>query len=425
MPENEISLWEKLNTESKQQFNDTVSGMVDVAIIGGGFTGLSTALHCSLAGLACHVIEAKHIGYGGSGRNVGLVNAGVWLSPKLVVKSLGDKYGNRFVERFSQAPNYVFNLIEKYQIKCDTTRTGTIHAAHSPSGFRNLKLLKFEWDKLAQPVDLLTSEQTSELTGTNIFYGALLDHRAGTINPMDYCIGLANAAKDAGSKISTKVRATDLKRVSRMWNVQTSEGHLKARFVVICTNAYTDELWPNLQKTFSSIDYFQFATQPLGDQIKNILPQRHGLWDTGRIMFSLRRDSADRLVLGSMGSVIGDKNKGLSKRWATKKLNKLFPELGNVSFENAWHGRIALTQNHLPQIHKLGKNLYTPIGYNGRGITTGTIMGQALADLFATGTEKRLPVPISKEKTFLFSHLISSFYRLVFAANQLIRSIWT
>lgn len=418
-----ISLWDLSSQESDVQRDFSASGTVDVAIVGGGYTGLSTALHCGQKGLSAHVLEAEQVGFGGSGRNVGLVNAAAWLPPQEVRKVLGDEHGSRFVSEFSRAPDYVFSLIEQHQIRCEATRTGTIHAAHGPSGFEELKGRKAEWDRLDEPVDLLSREDASKLIGSDFFHGGLLDHRAGTINPMGYCRGLARAARGAGAEISTGTKVTGLERDGDVWRVSTNRGDLSAKAVVLGTNAYTDELWPGLKSSFTLIHYFQLATKPMGPDAAHILPERQGLWDTGRIMFSLRRDASDRLVIGSMGTVVGSVGKGLSHRWAKKQIGRIFPSLGQVEFEEAWHGRIAMTPDHLPRIHQLADNLYTPIGYNGRGITTGTIFGRAMAGLLTGEGPETLPLPISSVSGVASAPLMSRFYQMAFTANQMIKSI--
>ncbi len=417
-----VSLWDSSALE--EDYENPVVGdkNVDVAIVGGGFTGLSTALHCGERGLSAHVLEANHIGFGGSGRNVGLVNAGVWHPPAQVRKQLGDTYGPKFVERFGAAPEMVFNLIEKHQIRCEVTKTGTIHAAHAPSGLENLRSRFTEWDRLGAPVELLNREEVAEKTGTTVFHGGLLDHRAGTINPMAYCRGLARAARGAGAEITTGAKVTKLHRDSEGWSVETTAGTVRAKSVVLGTNAYTDELWPGLNRVFMSIHYFQLATEPLGDRVASILPERQGLWDTGQIMLSLRRDMSDRLLIGSMGTVVGTVGEGLSHRWARKQLKRLFPDLGPVTFKKAWHGKIAMTPDHLPRIYNLDDGLYTTIGYNGRGITTGTLFGEAMAGLL-TGTDPAdLPLPITDITKVRSAPVMSRLYQTAFTANQILKS---
>ena len=199
---------------------------------------------------------------------------------------------------------------------------------------------------------------------------------------------------------------------------------MKAKYVILGTNAYSDKLWPGLSQSFTRINYFNCATLPLGERIKHILPQRQGLWDTGKIMFSLRRDKDNRLIIGSMGRIHGNLTNGITKRWALARLKRLFPDLGPVEFENIWYGNIAMTPTHLPGVHQLDRNLYTSIGYNGRGITTGTIFGQALADMISCNSPDCLPVPITRMPKTSTSLFMSSVYKLIFSANQILKTVF-
>ena len=418
-----ISLWDQSAQEQDPATDATLADRVDVAIVGGGFTGLSTALFCAEAGLQAQVLEAQHVGFGGSGRNAGLVNAGIWLPPAKVREKLGQDYGPRFLDQFGNGPSMVFDLIERHQIRCEAVRSGTIHAAHAPSGFRDLEARWKEWDAMGQPVELLDREQAAEKIGTDAFHGGLLDHRAGTINPMAYCRGLARAATGAGARIATGVQVTALGKEADGWRVETDKGALRAKAVVLGTNAYTDSLWPGLSKSFTMIHYFQLATEPLGDRVPTILPEKQGLWDTGQIMFSLRRDAADRLIVGSMGKVIGDAEAGISHRWARRQLGRLFPDLGPVTFEDAWHGRIAMTPDHLPRIHVLDEQLYTAIGYNGRGITTGTIFGKGISGLLTGEDPATLPLAVTGMAPVASAPLMTRVYDLAFTANQVLKGI--
>lgn len=422
--EKPMSLWDDTSTETVRTRNDGVKDTVDVVIVGAGFTGLSAAIHCTENGMSCHVIEAEHVGYGGSGRNTGLVNAAAWLPPQDVIKQLGSEAGKKFVDIFSDAPSFVFGLIKKYNIECEVTNTGTIHAAHGKSGFVDLQYRKSEWDRLGAPVDLLSADETAELTGTRRFYGALVDNRAGTINPMGFCRGLARAALQNGTKLTTNCRVHNVIKENDGWRIITSNGDLKAKYVILGTNAYTDKLWPGLSQTFTRINYFNCATVPLGERIKYILPQRQGLWDTGKIMFSLRRDKYDRLIIGSMGRIHGNRKSGITRRWASAQLKRLFPDLGPVEFENIWYGEIAMTPTHLPGVHQLDRNLYTSIGYNGRGITTGTIFGKALADMISSSSPDGLPLPITQMAKVSTGPFMSTVYKSIFSANQILRSTW-
>lgn len=418
-----ISLWDSSAKEADYRNEMTDDATVDVAIVGGGFTGLSTALHCAEKGLSSRVLEAEQIGFGGSGRNCGLVNAALWLQPQKVREKLGDTYGPRFLKKFGNGPAYVFDLIEKHQIQCEVTRTGTIHAAHGPSGFKDLQERHEEWQRLGEPVDLLSRDEVKDMIGTDHFHGGLVDHRCGTINPMGYCRGLARVALANGAELNTSVRAKRLHRDGQNWVVETNKGTVTAKAVILCTNAYTDGLWPGLSRIFTMIHYFQLATKPLGPEADHILPGKQGLWDTGQIMFNVRRDSFDRLLVGSMGKVVGSKDRGLSHRWAKKQIARIFPTLGPVEFEEAWHGQIAMTPDHLPRIYELAQNLFTPIGYNGRGITTGTMFGRTMAELLTGMDRAELPLPITELKTVPSAPFMSRFYQAGFTANQVLKAI--
>ena len=227
-----VSLWDASAEEA--DIGAPLDGDVtaDLAIVGGGFTGLSAALHAALKGLDCHVLEARHVGYGGSGRNVGLVNAGAWAPPQDLRRQLGDTYGPRYVERLGEAPEYVFSLIEKYQIRCELTRTGTIHAAHAPKGYDDLARRADEWLRLGAPVDLLDREEAARMIGSDAFFGGLLDHRAGTINPMGYVRGLARAALSAGARLSTETPVKAIARDGDKWRLTTARGIVTANAVV-------------------------------------------------------------------------------------------------------------------------------------------------------------------------------------------------
>jgi len=263
------------------------------------------------------VLEAETIGFGGSGRNVGYVNAGLWLPPQDVYAKLGEDLGRRLVGRLGEMPDYVFSLIEQHGMAWDPKRNGTLHAAHAASGYRDLQRRAEGWQELGAPVELLGPQAAAEKIGSKRFHGALWDHRAGTIDPMGYARGLARAATQAGARVSAGVKVTGLRREAGLWKVQTSQGAVvSAKQVVLATNAYSDDLWPGLRQTYTPIQFFQLSTEPLGARGDHILPEGQGVWDTAPVMFVLRRDAEGRLIIGSMGALYG----GLSRRWARRRL---------------------------------------------------------------------------------------------------------
>ena len=363
----------------------------ETAIVGAGFTGLSAALRLSEQGVSCCVLEANEIGYGGSGRNVGLVNAGLWLPPDRIEAALGREKGERLVSALSEAPSQVFALIDRHGIKCEATCTGTIHAAHSPAGQRELEERHAAWSALGAPVELLDRDGAASAIGTRAFHGGLLDRRAGTINPLGYARGLAHAAaradgRNAGARLFASTPVSGVSPSGTGWVVETPRGRVRAKSVLLATNAYGGGL--GADAVYTPIHYFQVASAPLGEAGADIMPDRQGVWDTAPVMTSVRRDRAGRLILGSMGRLAGR----LSERWADRTARRLFPALGKLEWECAWHGRIALTRDHLPRLLTPAPGLWAMMGYNGRGIGPGTVLGRWLADAALGGEPPPVPV---------------------------------
>jgi glycine/D-amino acid oxidase-like deaminating enzyme len=275
-------------------------------------------------------------------------------------------------------------------------------------------------------VELLDREEVARLVGGGGFHGGLLDRRAGTINPAAYARGLARAALSRGVRISERSPVRAILRAGGRWRLECDAGALLAERVVVCTNAYGGRLWPGLGRNLTIIHYFNLATEPLGERAEEILPEGQGLWDTAPVMCSLRKDAAGRLVIGSMGRLRGgfaagaDRAfHGLSQRFAQARLARLFPRLGRLRFEAAWDGRIAMTPDHLPRIHQLAEGVFAPIGYNGRGITTGTVFGRDLAAFLAGEGDDALPLPLTPPDRDPFRHIKAPLFEAVFLGNQL------
>lgn len=416
-------LWERTAAEpvpSAPPLTEDVA--CDVAVVGGGYTGLSTALHAAERGLQVRLLEAERVGAGGSGRNVGLVNAGLWLAPDAVERALGAVHGPRLLALLANAPADVMALVQRHGIDCELTRTGTIHAAHAPRGLAELRRRAEAWRRRGAPVELLDRDEMVRRVGTARFPGGLLDPRAGTLNPMAYARGLARAAQAAGATLHERSPALAIEAVGGGWRVRCAQGSLTAPKVVLATNAYGRGLWPGLERELSFIHYFNLATEPLGARLAHVLPERQGLWDTAPIMSSLRRDAFGRLILGSMGRVRGG-TRGLTARWAARRLRRLFPDLGPVRFESAWHGRIAMTGDHLPRLLRPAEGVFAPMGYNGRGITTGTVIGRELAAVLAGAPDEALPLPPSAPRAGSRAgrapRLREPFLDAVFTLNQI------
>lgn len=364
----------------------------DIVIVGGGFTGCSAALHAAEAGLSVRLLEAHEIAYGGSGRNVGLVNAGLWLPPDDVRRKLGSAAGDKLNQTLAAAPDHVFSLIERHGIDCEGRRAGTLHCAHAPSGLRDLRNRQRQLAEMGAPVTLLSADETAARTGSSRFCGALHDARAGTIQPRAYCVGLALAAQRADAVLHEASPVASISRQGSTWIVRTAKGRVSSRGIVVATNAYHREISGcHVPKTVP-VSYFQMATRPLSANLRRtVLPGGEGCWDTATVMSSFRTDAEGRLIIGGIGG-LHRPGGGIHKAWARRKLAQLFPHLSDEPFEHAWFGRISMSADHLPKILRLGPNGYAVFGYSGRGIAPGTAFGRAMALAFAHGDEEVLPL---------------------------------
>ncbi|NLR99267.1 FAD-binding oxidoreductase [Rhizobium sp. P38BS-XIX] len=389
-------LWEK--TAPLPPATKPLSGEIsaDVVVVGGGYTGLSTALHLAEAGTNVVLLEANEIGFGGAGRNVGLINAGMWVMPDDLPGELGPVHGERLLELLGNGPKLVMELIDKHAIACELERNGTLHCAVGPEGLKEIEERARQWSKRGAPVTVLDARETERRVGSSAYAGALLDMRAGTLQPLAYARGLAHAVARAGVAIHTGSRVTSTERHGAKWVVSTDGGKVSADWIVVATDAYSTGPWEAIRNEQVHLPYFNFATVPLGDNLrKSVLPGREGAWDTKEVLSSFRMDQAGRLVFGSVGAL---RNTGLAihKSWARRAIRKLFPQLGDIPFECEWYGKIGMTDNALPRFHKLDQNVVGFSGYNGRGIAPGTVFGKVLAGhILGQISEADLPLPVT------------------------------
>ena len=352
----------------------------DVVVVGGGYTGLSTAVHLAERGARPVVLEARDIGWGESSRSFGQVVPYLKHPPAHLAHQLGDEVAERLVDATGRGPDLVFSLIEKYRIECSAVRKGLIFGAHSAAGLKSLEARTAFWQKRKAPVEMLDARATEALTGTRYYTASSLDHRGGTINPLGYVRGLARAAMEAGATVCAHTPMTTLTRADGGWRVDALGGSVLTPVVVLATNAYTtSRAWPGLYESLIPMRAYQMVSQPLDERVRErILPGGQPLTDTRRLFSGVRRHADGRLHVSADGPVFdmgGEPNTGKVNR----RLATLFPHLGPFVWEHRWAGWVGMTYDLNPHLHELAPGLWAALGYSGRGIALASMMGRDLA----------------------------------------------
>lgn len=377
----------------------------EVAIIGGGFTGLSAALHLAERGVAVTVLESETPGWGASGRNGGQVNPGLKEDPDMIEAHFGTDMGGRMIKLAGDAANLVFDLIRRHKIDCAGSQTGWIQPIHDAAAQKVVQSRVEQWARRGAPLHMLSAQETARMLGTEAYLGGMIDERGGNLHPLNYALGLADAAQKAGAVLHGQSRATKLESGATGHVVHTANGKLRARKVLLCTNGYTDGLVPPLNKTVVPIRSVQVATAPLSDNIRqSILPGGHSASDSRRLLNYFRLDPQGRFVMGGRGAYDA---KGIQRQMALlrKSSIELYPQLGDTEWVYAWGGFVAMTADHYPHLNRVSPTIMAALGYNGRGVAMATALGRVLAD-WASGTpEAQLDFPVTDPAPIPFHFL--------------------
>ena len=367
---------------------------VAAAVIGAGFTGLSTALHLAQAGVEVAVLEAKDIGWGASGRAFGQVVPYLKQGHAAIVRHYGPERGQRIVDAVAEGPALVFELIERYGIDCWPVRSGLIFAAHSPAGRRDLENRTTYWQARGAPVEWLEGPACADLIGSRLYPAASLDRRGGHINPFAYVRGLATAATAAGATIHTATPVHGVRRDGTHWVLDAGREGLSADAVVLATNAYSGDLFPGLRDSIIPMRGHGFVTDPLSDNVRrSILPQRQSLTDTRHLFSAVRVLPDGRLHISAHGPAFGPERPADWRR-VDARARRLFPQLGTLHWRQGWSGWVAMTPEHFPRLHELAPGLFAGLGYNGRGIAAATMIGRDLATLVRGVTNAETVFPV-------------------------------
>ena len=340
----------------------------DVIVIGAGFTGLSSALYLREAGVDVAVIEAIEPGWGASGRNNGQVIPTLSRpEPDDIIAKHG-AVGERFVTLLRDSASTLFEVARRYAIEAEQEQTGWVQPVHSPGRIKIAERRVRQWSKFGAPVEMLSRDAT-------------------------------RAMLERGGRIYARSPAISFERRNQRWVVKTAQGQISGRALIVATNAYTGEfsksLAPDIAHEVMPVLSWQMATQPLSEAArKTIIPGRQAMSDTHGELYFARYDARNRLVTG--GAVIGPANRAEKmKSMVSGRLKKLWPEIGQVSFDYVWNGYVGMTTDFLPRIHRLGPDAYGWTGCNGRAVALSIALGDELSKAVRGHPESELALPFT------------------------------
>ena len=360
----------------------------DVCIIGGGYTGLSSALQLAQRGYDVVLLEARKPGWGASGRNGGQVCSGQRKDQVELKQMLGADTARQFWELAEAAKVCVRQLVAEHAIDCDL-KPGIAHpnhkAAYDDASRRYVDFLRSEYDY--QQIEFLEADAMAELVGSDGYYGGSLDMGAGHLHPLNYALGIADAALAAGARIYRDSPVLGY-REGKPNRVQTSSGTVEAEHIVLACNGYLGKLEKRVAGQIMPINNFVVATEPLSaSQLGKINPRDVAIADS-RFVVNYYRLSADKRLLFGGGENYRQNFPADIASFVKKPMLQVYPQLADSRIDYAWGGTLAVTLNRMPHFGRIGNSIYFAQGYSGQGVAMASLAGELIADALSGEAER-------------------------------------
>ena len=363
----------------------------DICIIGAGYTGLSSALHLAERGYKVVVLEAERVGWGASGRNGGHVGVGQRRGQEDLEKMLGLDTAKQLWDMSVEAVQLVEDLINRHNIQCDLKR-GIMHLAAKRSHNEHLEqeteLLRerYGYDQMTY----IGESEARALVGSERYFGAQVDAGSLHLHPLNFALGLADAAAAAGVEFYENSRVTRYQGGSPCI-VETAKGRVKAKNVVLACNGYLGNLEPRMAGKIMPINNFVLATEPLSDELaKELIANDFALQDTLFVIDYWKLSGDNRLIFGG-GENYSSRFPQDIRSFVRKFMLQVYPQLANTRLDYGWGGTLAITLNRMPHLGRLEPNVFYSQGYSGHGVPTATFAGKLIAEVVA-GTEERFDI---------------------------------
>ncbi|MCZ0812024.1 MAG: NAD(P)/FAD-dependent oxidoreductase [Pseudomonadota bacterium] len=369
----------------------------DVCIIGAGYTGLSAALHLAEAGLDVVLLEAHRVGFGASGRNGGQLGSGQRMEQDRLEKLVGPDDAAKLWDLAEDAKALVKSLIARHRIDCDL-KPGIAHMCFSRAevaaehAYADHLAARYGYDALQK----LDRDGAQALCPSPRYVGGSLDMSAAHLHPLNYALGLARAARDAGARIHENTLVSQIHKGSPA-RVQAGQGAVSADHVILACNGYLGGLEPRVAARVMPINNFIGATEPLGDEAARVLTRDIAVADSKFVVNYFRLSPDKRLLFGG-GESYGYRFPRDIGATVRKPMAQIFPHLANVRFDYTWGGTLGITMKRMPYLARPAPNMLSASGYSGHGVGSATHAGKLMADAItgqADGfdTMARVPAP--------------------------------
>ena len=363
----------------------------DICVVGGGYAGLSAALHAAQAGLATVLLEASGVGAGASGRNGGQIHSGQRQDQDWLEQRFGRAEAGRFWTLAEEAKALVRRLVAEHAIDCDL-KDGLIHAAWKPRDAPALKAhVEHMRDAYGYETTWLDKAETARWIATTRYHGAIFDPGGGHLHALNYARGLAAAAERAGATIHEATRAVAVERAPGRVSVRTAAGTVTARHVVLACDTWLGDLDRAAGAKALPINSFIGVTAPLGEAAaRALIPSGAAVADT-KFAVDYYRVTADHRLLFGGGETYTARYPRDLKAFTARPIHRVFPQLKDVAIDYAWGGPVGVTISRMPHFGWSGPDVLFAHGFSGQGVATATLAGQLLAEA-ARGTLERFDV---------------------------------
>lgn len=360
----------------------------DVCVVGGGIAGCSTALHLAERGYRVVLLEGRRIAWGASGRSGGQAIFGFAAGQDKLAAQVGKETARRMFDVSVEAVELLKERVRRHGIDCDLN-WGQMHVAIKPRHETELEAWReaLAADYGYTSLRWLDRDALRQILATERYRGGLYDTRSGHLHPLNYTLGLAAAAEDAGAAIFEGSQVTRLDHGDTVV-VHTAGGRVRARHVALCCNAYIDDLAPRLRARIMPVGTYIVATRPLGRaRIEDLMRENVAVTDVNWVLDYFRRSFDHRLLFGGRVSYSGLDPSNTARATRARML-KVFPQLADVEIEYSWGGYVDITMSRAPDFGRLAPNVYYLQGFSGHGIALTGMAGKLVAEAIAGQAER-------------------------------------